>query len=217
MKNWDLVKIIVLILLPINAWLFVFLYLNYQKTKYLELSHDELLRRDETGVIEFLHEKYGIRVGQTLKLPLRRPSMGLSPPLRMGYPVCFINISGPALPEIWEPVVSEALKVSPYLYVVLLYPNDSLASVKEIFQKFNNPRLSAFPADFVQRALGHYREGILLTLCDGRGVVQAIEPYPSLKVSPSLEEEIKDWRPKLHQAVKKVLDKFFPRRGASTK
>jgi hypothetical protein len=39
--------------------------------------------------------------------------------------------------------------------------------------------------------------------------VRAVEPYPDLKLSPSWEEEVKDWRPKLHQAVKRALEKFF--------
>ncbi len=65
--------------------------------------------------------------------------------------------------------------------------------------------------NWVHGVFGSYDDGILLVLCDGNGVVRAIEPYPNLKRSPSLKDEVADWRPKLHQAVKKVLDKFFPK------
>jgi hypothetical protein len=209
MKNWT--KMITLILLPINAWLCVFLYLNHQKAKYLEASHSELIRKDEMVVAKFLREKYGIRVDQQLQLPLHRPLVGSLPPLGKGYPVCFINISGLTFPEIWEPIISEALKVSPYLYVALLHPVDGdLATIKKMVQKINDPRLSAISLDLrVERILGGYRGGILLILCDGKGVIKAIESYPSLKVTPHIEKEIADWRPKLHQAVKRALEKFF--------
>lgn len=210
MREWA--KVVVLILLPINAWLFVFLYLNHQKAKYLEASHGELMLRDEAGIRGFLQDKYGIKVGQRLLLPISKPFIGSPPPVGQGYPICFINISGLALPEIWEPAIVEALKSSPYLYVVLLHPSDGdVASVREIVQKIGNPRLSAIPLGPADRALGHYRGGVLLILCDGNGIVRAVEPYPRLKISPRLEEEVADWKPKLHQAVKKVLDKFFPK------
>ncbi len=210
-REWA--KVVVLILLPINAWLFVFLYLNHQKAKYLEASHGELMFKDEIGVSEFLREKYGIRVGQRLLLPLSKPFIGSPPSVGQGYPICFINISGLALPEIWEPAIVEALKSSPHLYVVLLHPSDGdLASVREMVQKIGNSRLSGVLLGPGERALGHYRGGVLLILCDGNGIVRAVEPYPPLKISPHLEEEVADWRPKLHQAVKKVLDKFFPKR-----
>ncbi len=209
MRDWA--KMIVLILLPINAWLLVFLYLNHQKAKYLEETHGEFLRMNEMVVAKFLREKYSIRIGQQLRLPLSLPSVGLPPPLGKGYPVCFINISGLILPEVWEPAISEALKVSPYLYVVLLHSVDGdLPTIKKMFQRINNQRLSAIPIGLgVERTLGHYRGGILLILCDGSGVVRAVEPYPSLKVSPYMEEEVADWRPKLQQAVKRALEKFY--------
>jgi hypothetical protein len=38
-------------------------------------------------------------------------------------------------------------------------------------------------------------------LCDGQGIVRAVEPFPKLKISPHWEEELEDWRPKLHQTV----------------
>jgi len=208
-RGWA--KVVVLVLLPINAWLFVFLYLNYQKAKYLGKAHYELIR-DEARLRKFLQEKYGLRVGQRLLLPLSKPFIGLPPSVGQGYPICFINISGLILSEVWEPAIVEALKSSPYLYVVLLHPSDGdVASVKEIVQKVGDPRLSAVYSDLAYRGLGGYRGGVLLILCDGNGIVRAVEPYPPLKISPRWEEEVADWRPKLHQAVKKVLDKFFPK------
>ncbi len=53
--------------------------------------------------------------------------------------------------------------------------------------------------------------GILAFLCDGNGIVRAVEPYPPLKISPDWQEQVADWRPKLHQGIKKMLDKFFPK------
>ena len=208
-NNWTIV--IVCILLPIYAWLCVLLYLYHQEAKYREASHGELIRKDEMIVARFLREKYGVQIGQQLRLLLPRPLVGSPPPLGKGYPVCFINISGPVLPEIWAPVISETLKVSTYLYVALLHPVDGdLAAIKEMAQRINNPRLSVISVGLrVERTLGNYRGGILLILCDDKGVVRAIEPYPLLKVSPYLKEEVADWRPKLQQAVKRALERFF--------
>ena len=209
MKDWT--KVIVLILLPINAWLCVILYLYHQKAKYLEISHSELIRKDEMIVTKFLREKYGIRTGQQLRLSLPHPLVGTPPPLGKGYPVCFINVSGAVFPEVWEPIIFETLKMSPYLYIALLHPVDGdITTIKEIVQKINNPRLSVISIRLgIERTLGNYKGGILLILCDGKGIVRVIEPYPSLKVSPYMEREIADWRPKLHQAVKGALERFY--------
>lgn len=71
MKDWT--KVIVCILLPINAWLCVLLCLYHQEAKYREASHGELIRKDEMIVARFLREKYGVQIGQQLRLLLPRP------------------------------------------------------------------------------------------------------------------------------------------------
>jgi hypothetical protein len=39
--------------------------------------------------------------------------------------------------------------------------------------------------------------------------VIVIESYPQLKFSSEWHEEVKDWRPKLQQAVKRALERFY--------
>lgn len=213
MSRWDWLKVIVLVLLPINAWLGMFYYLRWQRQKAIHSIHDpKYFSSEEAIVLHHFQEKLGLKVGQPFNPLYPYTFIGSPPPFRQGYPVCFLHIAGLAVPEVWEPAIFEALEASPHLYVVLLHSAEGdLASVRQIVRRFENPRLSALVGNWVPGILGSYREGILLILCDGRGIVRALEPYPPLKVSPSLEEEVADWRPKLQQAVKKVLDKFFPK------
>ncbi|MCS7188060.1 MAG: hypothetical protein RMK89_14080, partial [Armatimonadota bacterium] len=101
--------------------------------------------------------------------------------------------------------------------VLLSYPTgrppylEHEQKLREMLKHFqNHHRLSILMGEWVRRAFGG-EFGIFAILCDGSGVVRIVEPYPELKISPHWGEEVADWRPKLHQAVKKVLDKFFPK------
>jgi hypothetical protein len=211
MTRRDWLKVIVLILVPANAWLLVFYYLHRQRQTAIYSIHDSRQYVQEYSVIRHhFREKWGLQIGRRLTIPYPSEFIGPSPPFRQGYPTCFLYISGLVVPEVWEPAIFEALKASPYLHVVLLYSAEGgKDSIRQMVQKFKNPRLSALIGNWIHGAFGSYEDGILLVLCDGEGIVRAIEPYPKLKVSPFQEEEVKDWRPKLHQAVKRALEKFF--------
>ncbi len=215
-REW--LKVIVLILLPINAWLGVFYYLHWQRQKALW----EVLQpvpQEATVVVRHFQERHDFKVGRRLPYPFPYPTrlIGNPPSVGQGYPVLFVNISWIAAHEVWEPALTEALNASPYLQVVLLYRNEGVVDWKpitEMIQKLNSPRLSVLVGGGWMRSMfGTELNGTLLILCDGQGIIRSIEPYPELKISPYWEEEVKDWRPKLHQAVKKGLDKFFPKRA----
>ena len=212
MARRDWLKVIVLILVPANTWLLVFYYLHRQKQIAIRSIHDSRQYVQEYSVIRrHFREKWGLQIGRRFTIP-PYPSefIGSRPTFQQGYPICFLYISGLVVPEVWEPAILEAIKASPYLYVVLLYPGErSKDSIRQMVQKFKNPRLSALIGNWIQGGFGSYEDGILLVLCDGEGIVRVIEPYPKLKVSPFLKEEIVDWRPKLQQAVKRALEKFY--------
>jgi len=221
-KEWLIV--IVLILLPINAWLGVFYYLRWQHKIALQRHFSrERMKEEFTPLIAHFQENFNIKEGQRLKYPFPYPTFvyGSSlPPFGRGIPFLFINISWIAEVEIWQPVIQEALNASPYLHVVLLYSlreenpegrDLELKAIGEMIKKLHHHRLSALAGHWVRTVFGTDVHGILLVLCDGDGIVRALELYPHLKESPYWKEEVADWRPKLHQAVKKVLDKFFPK------
>ncbi|MCS7187974.1 MAG: hypothetical protein RMK89_13625, partial [Armatimonadota bacterium] len=202
----------------------VLFYLHLQKKWiYRQWMAEEI--REEAVISKYMQETHGLKIGQIFRLSLPHQFIGSPPPLGRGYPVCFLNIGAGISKEIWWPSINEALKASPFLHVVLVfYPPPferrwDWRPVSQFIQNLGNSRVSAIIGNWqLGRLWGQpMAGGILLVLCDGKGVIQAIEPYPHLKISPNWEEEVADWRPKLHQAVKKVLDKFFPRRGASTK
>ncbi len=216
MSHWDKLKIVVFILLPINAWLGIFYYLHWQRQRALREAH-ERFEREAAVVYQHYQERLGLKVGQPLRYPFPYPTnlIGRPPPIGQGIPVLFINISWIADSEVWQPALEEAWKASPYLHIVLLYrksESHGLEPISKMLRKLNNPRLTVIAGrEWIASVFGTDRNGTLLILCDGNGIVLAIEPYPDLKVSPYWDDEVADWRPKLHQAVKKVLDKFFPK------
>lgn len=216
MSHWEWLKVIALVLLPINAWLGMFYYLHWQRQKERWEAYQRKLQ-ESVVVARYLQDKLGIKVGQRLHYPFTYPArlIGNPPPVGRGYPVVFIYIAWITDPEVWEPTLQEALNTSPYLYVVLLYRGETdRKRLMPMIQKFRNPRLSVLVGGgWMGNAFGDERGGTLLFLCDGQGIIRAVEPYPELKIVPDWEEEVKDWRPKLHQAVKKVLEKFFPKRA----
>lgn len=223
MSRWDKIKVVVLILLPINTWLGMFYYLQRQQQRAWREAL-EIPMRESVVVHQHYQERLGIKIGQSLRYPFPYPVtlIGPHPPIGQGIPVLFVNISWIATSEVWRPAIKEARKISPYLHIVLLYyrPEGSqdLKPLLEMLQDLADPRLSVVVGgDWMNLAFGTERNGTLLILCDGKGIVRAVEPYPQLKISPYWEEEVADWRRKLHQAVKRVLDKFFKQKGEGAK
>ncbi len=218
MSSRDWLKVIVLVLLPINAWLGVFHYLHWHRQKALR-EIPKHTQQVMAKMVRYSYERHGIKEGQKLRYPFPYPItlIGNPPPVGQGAPVLFVNISWIAAYEVWQPAIQEALNASPYLHVALLYCKPEgidLKPIRKMIQQFNHPRLSAFVGGFWMATVfgNEWNGGFLLFLCDGSGIVRAIEPYPDLKVSPHWKDELADWRPKLHQAVKKVLDEFLPKR-----
>jgi len=212
--NW--LKVTVLILLPINAWLGVFYYLHWQRQK----AFRESLKQAEIErgkVVLYLREKRGkvFREGQRMPYPFPFPTriIGIQPPLGRGYPILFLNISWIASYEVWEPALKEALEI-PNLWIVLLYRKPRFAGWEHIIKmlkQVHSHRVSVLIGgeEEMMKAFDSNPSRILLILCDGQGIIRFVEYYPDLRLSAHWEEEVTDWRPKLHQAVKKVLDKFF--------
>lgn len=225
MNLWDWLKVVVLILLPINAWLGVHFYLNWQKQKvFRENLRAELKREAKTRRI--LLEWFGFKEGQSFPYPFPYPAwvLGNPPPVKRGFPVLFLNIATRADKEIWGPAIKEALNASPYLYVVLIHElrrglPKSLSDpskIQALLREFNHPRLSALIGEAWVRGVfgqGFIEGGILLVLCDGQGIIRAVESYPERKAFQTWEEEVEYWRTKFQQAVKNVLEKFFPKRA----
>ncbi len=222
----DWLKVILLVLIPINAWLGV---LFYQKWKWYRMWWEGLQREQEAMRLSVqYHQKrlFRLREGMVLQFPFPNVPIhrivGSFPPIGRGVPVLLLNISWIAEYEVWEPAISEALKASPNLHIALLYSVEFSRRREEgerlfrhavdFWKKINNPRVSLLASEDWYKVVGH-TQGTLLILCDERGVIRKIEPYPDLKLSPYWSEEVADWRPKLHQAVKKVLDEFFPKRS----
>jgi len=218
-KDW--LKVIVLILVPVNAWLGVLYYLHWQKRGRGELV--ETFRFNTAVRVTHFAEKWGIKEGQRLVYPFpigNTPSLflGVPPPIGQGRPVLFLNISRITSEEVWRPALQEALAFSPPLHIVLLFDTGesfgeeferNTKRLKAMLNNFPSRHISAIAGDWVETVFGGFLSGILVFLCDGNGIVRVVEPYPPLKLSPKWSEEVADWRPKLHQAVKKALDKFF--------
>lgn len=78
--------------------------------------------KDEAVLVRYFQERLGIKEGQRLRYPFPYPAsfIGNSPPVGQGYPVLFINVAWIPDPEVWQPVISEALNAFPYLHVVLI-------------------------------------------------------------------------------------------------
>ncbi|MFA0771156.1 MAG: hypothetical protein REDVDVYQ_001677, partial [Candidatus Fervidibacter sp.] len=113
----------VLILIPINAWLCLFYYQKRWRwvRMYLEgVKRDQEIRAKE---LNYLRERsrWLIREGQPLRFPPLNQLIGKSPPLGQGVPVLFLYISWCAEPEVWELAVEEALKTDPNLHIALLH------------------------------------------------------------------------------------------------
>jgi len=219
-KDWF--KVIVLILAPVNAWLCVLYYLHWQKRGRVEPS--VAIYRFNTAVrVTHFAEKWGIKEGQRLVYPFpigNTPSLflGVPPPIGQGRPVLFLNISRITSEEVWRPALQEALAFSPPLHIVLLFDTREnsgeeferdVKRLREMLNRFPSRRISAIAGDWIGTAFGGFLGGVLAFLCDGEGIVRAVQFYPDLKLSPSWEDEVKDWRPKLHQAVKRALEKFY--------
>jgi len=221
MRGWDWFKLIVLILLPINAWLAVHFYIYHQKQKALSLRENlKAELSEEARVRQIIHKWFGFKEGQSIRYPFHPSALvfGSHPPVGMGTPILFLNISTRADKEIWDLAIKEALKASPYLHVVLVHEMwrglSKPSKIQELIKGFNNPRLSALVGErWVRQLFGQgFIEGegaILLILCDGQGVIRAIVPYPERKEFKTWEEEVAYWRPKLQQAVKRALEKFY--------
>lgn len=125
-----------------------------------------------------------------------------------------------------ELAVEEALRVDPTLHVALLYDlpitykdnrevidTERLPLARQLWEKFTKQfrtdRISVLTSRDWWKTWGNMRWGTLAVICDGQGIVRVIEPYPPLKFSAFWHEEVKDWRPKLQQAVKRALEKFY--------
>ncbi|MEZ8220628.1 hypothetical protein GG496_000795 [Candidatus Fervidibacteria bacterium JGI MDM2 JNZ-1-D12] len=209
----------VLVLLPVNAWLWVFYYLHQQRKVPNPIGG---YKEYVAFRVSITQEKWGIKEGQKLVYPFpvkgQTVLLGVQPPVGRGYPVLFINISWITEPDVFSRIIQEALESSPILYIALLsYPlgrppySEHRQRLQEMLKQFpHRHRISILMGEWVHRAFGG-EHGILAFLCDSNGIVRAIEPYPSFKISRNWQEEVADWRPKLHQAVKKILDKFFPK------
>ncbi|MCS7188023.1 MAG: hypothetical protein RMK89_13885, partial [Armatimonadota bacterium] len=185
-------------------------------------------KSDSAILIEYFREEWGIKEGERIQFPFPTRGktfiLGKPPPFGQGVPILFLNISWIAYPEVWETTIQEILK-KPSLYLVLLYRLKTVPEMRELQEetkrelellrkmlgKIPSSRVSAIASEQFSLAFGTEIGGILAILCDGQGIVRAVEFYPSLKRSPRWSEEVADWRPKLHQAVKKVLDEFFQR------
>lgn len=227
MSKKDWIKIVILLLIPINTWLFILYRLQYSKMIIFYPSFEQY-EFDSKILINYFREKWRIKEGERIQFPFLMKEeifmLGKSPPLEQGVPVLFLNIGWIAYPEVWEPTIHEVLK-KPSLHLVLLYnlrsTSGSDRSQKEIqkelnllekmLEQFSSPRISAIAGERLSMAFGLEIGGILAILCNGQGIVEAVEFYPPLNRSPRWSDEVADWRPKLHQAVKRVLDKFFPK------
>jgi len=220
MSRREWLKVIVLLLVPINAWLGMVYYLHWQrwKTFSYRLHQSE---QERANVVRYLREKHGLnfKVGQPIPYPFPYPVhlVGRLPPVGRGQPVIFLNISWIASLEVWEPTVKEILSFSPPLHLVLLYRQPEGLDdrhIREMVQKLKSPYVSALvgrvrEGDWMGRFFDAEVDRVLLILCDGKGIIRHVEYYPELRLSPYWHEEVKDWRPKLHQAVKRALEKFY--------
>ena len=177
---------------------------------------------------KYLSEKSGclLKEGKSLRFHPSVQIIGKYPPLGQGVPVLLLYISWCAEPEVWELAVEEALRVDPTLHVALLYDlpitykdnrevidTKRLPLARQLWEKFTKQfrtdRISVLTSRDWWKTWGNMRWGTLAVICDGQGIVRVIEPYPPLKFSAFWHEEVKDWRPKLQQAVKRALEKFY--------
>jgi hypothetical protein len=224
----DWLKLMVLILIPINAWLCLFYYQKRWRwvRMYLEgVKRDQEIRAKE---LNYLRERsrWLIREGQPLRFPPLNQLIGESPPLGQGVPVLFLYISWCAEPDVWELAVEEALKTNSTLHIALLHDlpttykdgrwvidTKRLPLARQLWEKFTKQfktdRISVLTSWEWSKAWGDMRSGTLAVVCDGQGIVRVIEPYPPLQFSAFWHEEVSDWRPKLQQAVKRALERFY--------
>jgi hypothetical protein len=140
--------------------------------------------------------------------------------------VLFLYISWCAEPDVWELAVEEALKTNSTLHIALLHDlpttykdgrwvidTKRLPLARQLWEKFTKQfktdRISVLTSWEWSKAWGDMRSGTLAVVCDGQGIVRVIEPYPPLQFSAFWHEEVSDWRPKLQQAVKRALERFY--------
>jgi len=225
LRDW--LKLVVLILLPINAWLCLFYYQKWLWVRmYFEGERREQLM-DALRHQYFRERRWLVKEGHPLlRLPRLTQVLGKYPPLGQGVPVLFLYISWCAEPEVWELAIEEALKTDPSLHIALLHDlpttfKDSkeivdtkrLLLARQLWEKFTKQfeteRISVLTSRDWWKVWGNMRSGTLAVVCDGRGIIRVVEPYPPLRFSAFWHEEVKDWRPKLRQAVKRALEKFF--------
>jgi hypothetical protein len=226
--SWrDWLKLVVLILLPINAWLCLF---YYQKWRWVRMYFEGERREQFMEALRhqyFRERRWLIKEGHPLlRLPPLTQVFGKYPPLGQGVPVLFLYISWCAEPDVWELAVEEALKTDPNLHIALLHDlpttykdgreivdTKRLLLARQLWEKFTKrfetERISVLTSRDWWKVWGNMRSGTLAVVCDGQGIVQVIEPYPPLKFSAFWHEEVKDWRPKLQQAVKRALERFY--------
>jgi len=227
--SWrDWLKLVVLILLPINAWLCLFYYQKRWRWVNMYLEGERREQATQTALLNYLRERRGwaIKEGLPLRFPPIVQVLGKYPPLGQGVPVLFLYISWCAEPEVWELAVEEALKTDPNLHIALLHDlpttykdgreivdTKRLLLARQLWEKFTKrfetERISVLTSRDWWKAWGDMRSGTLAVVFDGQGIVQVIEPYPPLKFSAFWHEEVKDWRTKLRQAVKRALERFF--------
>jgi hypothetical protein len=226
MLRRDLFKLIVLVLIPANAWLIVLYFHHHSK---VNVAYPSLTRYESESKVRiaYFQEKWHIKEGQRLIYPF--PFKGKTfvlrqlPSIGQGEPVLFLNIGWIAYPEVWEPAIQEVLKSSSRIHVVLLYNLTGITEAIELQDQFHQQmrliqnmlnhfppqRVSAIASEQMSTVFGLEIGGILAIICDGQGIVKVVEFYPPLKRTPKWHEEVSDWRPKLHQAVKRALEKFF--------
>lgn len=84
MSRGDWLKVILLVIIPVNAWVGVLYYLNQQKKK-VEWEYPSIttIRRSTELRVAHIAEKFGIREGKRLVYPF---PIGKAETLYFGYP-----------------------------------------------------------------------------------------------------------------------------------
>ena len=228
MSRRDWLKLVVLILIPINAWLGLIYYQKRWRWVNMYLEGERREQETQTALLNYLRERRGwvIKEGLPLRFSSTVQLIGKYPPLGRGVPVLFLYISWCAEPEVWEPAVEEAVKTDPTLHIALLHDlpttfkdgrqiidTKRFPLARQLWEKFTKrfqtDRISVLVSEGWWKGWGNMRSGTLAVVCDGRGMIRVVEPYPPLRFSAFWHEEVKDWRPKLQQAVKRALEKFY--------
>ncbi|MEZ8218270.1 hypothetical protein B0813_001807 [Candidatus Fervidibacteria bacterium JGI MDM2 SSWTFF-3-K9] len=198
MSRRDWLKLVVLILIPINAWLCVFYYQKRWRWVRMYLEGAKRDQEIQTMQLNYLRERRGwsIREGLPLRFPAIAQVIGKFPPIGRGVPVLFLYISWCAEPEVWELAVEETLKTDPTLHIALLYDlpttykdgklvidTKRLPLARQLWEKFTKQfqtdRISVLTSWEWSKVLGAMRSGILAVVCDGGasfGLLSLIRP-----------------------------------------